>query len=209
MFSESDLRAIAALAARYDVTVLADEIHGPLVLPGATHVPFESIAGDSGVRTITFASASKAWNIAGLKCAVAVSSSRWGRDVLAGMRDLMMERTGHLGAIATIYAYESDDEYSTTSSHTSTRSGAAPSPADREGSRRGSLRATRGRLLRGSIAARSDLGPDPAQAFLERGRVALVRGLDFGPQGAGFVRLNFATSSGILAEIVGRMAASL
>jgi cystathionine beta-lyase len=53
------------------------------------------------------------------------------------------------------------------------------------------------------------LGDDPAATFLERGRVALSPGPDFGAPGAGFARLNFATTSANLREIVARMALSL
>ena len=53
------------------------------------------------------------------------------------------------------------------------------------------------------------LGDDPAAQFLARGRVALSRGLDFGPNGAGFVRLNMGTSRDLLTEVVMRMAAAV
>jgi bifunctional pyridoxal-dependent enzyme with beta-cystathionase and maltose regulon repressor activities len=51
-----------------------------------------------------------------------------------------------------------------------------------------------------------DLGADPAAVFLQQGRVALTPGPDFGRQGAGFARLNVATSPAILDEAVARMA---
>ena len=53
------------------------------------------------------------------------------------------------------------------------------------------------------------LGEDPAAVFLERGRVALTRGLDFGRESAGFARLNFGTSRALLEEAVRRMAAAV
>jgi len=53
------------------------------------------------------------------------------------------------------------------------------------------------------------VGEDPAAVFLERGRVALSRGLDFGAQGAGFARLNFGTDPERLEEAASRMAAAL
>ena len=53
------------------------------------------------------------------------------------------------------------------------------------------------------------LGDDPARAFLERGRVALSRGLDFGAQGAGFARLNVGTTPELVEEAVRRLAAAL
>jgi cysteine-S-conjugate beta-lyase len=52
---------------------------------------------------------------------------------------------------------------------------------------------------------RLGLGDDPAAAFLAHGRVALSPGLDYGPAGAGFVRLNFGTSPEHLIDIVQRM----
>ena len=57
--------------------------------------------------------------------------------------------------------------------------------------------------------AELDLGPEPAEVFLRRGRVALGRGLDFGAPGDGFVRVTIGTSSALLAEIADRMAAAV
>jgi cystathionine beta-lyase len=53
------------------------------------------------------------------------------------------------------------------------------------------------------------LGDDPAAAFLQRGRVALSPGLDFGEQGGGFARLNIGTSPELIAEAVRRMATAV
>lgn len=52
------------------------------------------------------------------------------------------------------------------------------------------------------------LGDDPAKAFLERGRVALSPGSDFGTQGAGYARLNIGTSPALIGEAVERMSAA-
>lgn len=53
------------------------------------------------------------------------------------------------------------------------------------------------------------LGADPADALLTSARVALQSGLYFGPGGDGFARLNFATSTDLLVELVGRISISL
>jgi bifunctional pyridoxal-dependent enzyme with beta-cystathionase and maltose regulon repressor activities len=53
-----------------------------------------------------------------------------------------------------------------------------------------------------------NLGPEPAEVFLRRGRVALGRGLDFGAPGDGFVRVTIGTSSALLADIADLMAAA-
>ena len=52
-------------------------------------------------------------------------------------------------------------------------------------------------------------GPGTRPVFLDRGRVALGRGLDFGAPGDGYVRVTIGTSSALLADIVDRMAAAV
>jgi hypothetical protein len=73
VFSTADLDRIGSLAEQYGVLVLADEIHAPLTLPGARHTPFVSLGGAAAEHGVTLASASKAFNVAGLKGAVAVA----------------------------------------------------------------------------------------------------------------------------------------
>src|SRR6478752_4226895 len=75
VFSTADLDRIGSLAEQYGVLVLADEIHAPLTLPGARHTPFVSLGGAAAEHGVTLASASKAFNVAGLKGAVAVAGS--------------------------------------------------------------------------------------------------------------------------------------
>jgi cystathionine beta-lyase len=68
------LAALAMLAARHDVLVIADEVHAPLTHHGATFTPFATVAVEVGARAITVTSASKGWNMAGMKCALMVPS---------------------------------------------------------------------------------------------------------------------------------------
>jgi len=205
-FSHGDVLQIARLCRRYDVTVLADEVHAPLVLPGASHTPLESLVAQTSVHAITLTSASKGWNIAGLKCALAISSSAWGRSVLQRLPGPPSDRTGQLGIIGTVAAFSDGAEY-----------------LDRIVKHLDQQRVTLQRLLAendlrkirymppeaGYLAwldcEELTLGPDPAASFLRLGKVALVSGLDFGSQGAYHARLNFATSTPILREAVIRM----
>lgn len=206
VFSLEDVLRVATLAQEYGVAVLADEVHSPLVLPGAAHTPFESVVAKTGVHAITLTSASKGWNIAGLKCALALSSSPWGRSILEQLPGPAAERTGHLGVIATVAAYAEGAAY-----------------LDRVVTHLDQQRAALQRLLAEHDLAKIHytppqagylawlncqelgLGPDPAASFLQRGKVALLRGLDFGSQGAYCARLNFSTSTQILREAVMRM----
>ncbi|CAM5270111.1 MalY/PatB family protein [Streptomyces coeruleorubidus] len=200
-----ELSAVAALAERYGVRVVADEIHAPLVVGGTDFVPYLSVPGAE--RGLSLMSASKAWNLAGLKAALAIAGPGAGAD-LARMPEEVGHGPSHVGVIA----------------HTAAlRDGVAWLDALLSG-----LDANR-RLLADLLAEHLPeiryrpgdatylawldcralgLGDDPAAAFLHRGRVALNSGLPFGTGGAGHVRLNLATSPEVIGEAVRRMAAA-
>ena len=203
--SRQSLAVIAELSARYGVTVISDEIHGPLALPGHPHVPFMSVADDDADAVI-LVSASKAWNLPGLKCAQLVGTARTAETITRRLPLEVTYGTGHLGAIAAVVAY---------------REG-GPWLADvvdiLDANRRLLADLLAEHLpLAGFVPPQASylawvdfraygLGDDPAAAFLERGRVALSSGPTYGAGGEGYARLNFATSPAILTEIVRRLA---
>jgi cysteine-S-conjugate beta-lyase len=208
VLSRAELERIAETCAAHDAWVLADEIHAPLVLEGATHTPWLDVSDAARERGIALTSASKAFNVAGLKAAVAVTASATAREAMARLPELA-DRAGLLGVVAAEAAFSDGDEW-----------------LDAVLAQLTANRALLGeRLARdlpdvcwtppaGTYLAWLDcralgLGDEPAATFLERGRVALMRGLDFGPAGAGHVRLNFGTSPELVDEMVRRMAAAL
>ena len=52
--------------AKYDCTVISDEIWSDLILPGHKHIPTQSISADARERTIAFYAPSKTFSLAGL-----------------------------------------------------------------------------------------------------------------------------------------------
>ena len=50
--ARNQLAALADLAVEHEAWVLADEIHAPLVLPGAEHVPFLTVSANAAARGI-------------------------------------------------------------------------------------------------------------------------------------------------------------
>jgi cystathionine beta-lyase len=205
--TRDELAAVATLCAANDVRLLSDEIHAPLVFPSdASFTPVLSLP--EARRAIAFVSASKAWNLAGLKAALIIAGDEAVADVRAIPADAEIS-AGMLGVLASVAAFRSGgpwlDDLLAGLDHNRTLLDSLlakhlpgvgyPPPA-----------AT---FLAWLDCTALGLGPDPAARFLERGRVALSPGPDFGPMGAGFVRLNFATSPEILTEAVVRMAASL
>ena len=75
VFTREELEAVADVALRHDLVVISDEIHQDLVWKGHRHVPFASLGPEVEARTLTLTAASKAVNIAGLRCAVAIFGS--------------------------------------------------------------------------------------------------------------------------------------
>ncbi len=198
------LERIAELCAAHGAWVLADEIHAPLVLEGATHTPWLEVSDAARERGIALTSASKAFNLAGLKTALVVTASDRARDAVSRMPSLA-DRAGLLGVVAAEAAFTDGDRW-----------------LDSVLARLSANRALLGERLAAELPAVAwtppqatflawldcralGLGDDPAAHFLAHGHVALSRGLDYGREGAGFVRLNFATSPEHLAEAVRRM----
>jgi cystathionine beta-lyase len=209
VFPRAELEAIAELAERYGVVVVSDEIHAPMTMPGATHIPFPMVSDAAAARSVAITSTSKAWNTAGLKCAVIVAGSAQMQARLAEMPAHLVVESGNLGILAAVAAFDSG-------------LGWLNELVDYLDGNRSLL----GELLEDQLPdvgyvppqagfltwldCRSlGLGDDPAEAFLERGRVALTSGPGFGIQGKGWARLNIGTSRELLTEAVSRMAAVL
>ena len=209
VFSTADLDRIGSLAEQYGVLVLADEIHAPLTLPGARHTPFVSLGGAAAEHGVTLASASKAFNVAGLKGAVAVAGSAAVERLLARLPASCQYGAGLFGVLASLAAWDSGadwlDALLRQLDHARTEFGRLL------GERVPGASYTRpeASYLAWVDCAGLGLGPEPAAVFLDRGRVALGRGLDFGAPGDGFVRVTIGTSTALLADIVDRMAAAL
>lgn len=204
--TRDELLAVAEIMAEYDGIVISDEIHAPLTLAGGTHVPFGSLPEDATRSAIVLTSASKGWNIPGLKCAVAVAGSPQMRDALARLPVDLPDRVGHLGVLATRAAYAHGEDW---------LDGLLTYLAENRGALETML-TERAPLVRydpggATYLAWLDcrelgLGDDPAAHFLEHGRVALMSGLLFGEPGRGFARLNFGTTRALLDETVERIA---
>lgn len=202
-----ELAAVAALADRHGVRVVADEIHAPLVAPGTTFTPYLSVSGaESGLSLM---SASKGWNLAGLKAALAIAGPAAAED-LARLPEEVGHGPSHIGVIAHTAALREGVDWLD-----DLLGGLDDNRALLAGLLARELPGVRYRPGPATFLAWLDcralgLGDDPAAVFHDRGRVALNSGLPFGTGGAGgHVRLNLGTSPELLAEAVRRMSAAL
>ncbi|KUL21181.1 MalY/PatB family protein [Streptomyces regalis] len=208
LHTSDELAAVAALAERHGVRVVADEIHAPITAGGAEFVPYLSVPGaESGLSLM---SASKAWNLAGLKAALAIAGPAAAAD-LARLPEEVSHGPSHLGVIAHTAALRDGSSWldALLSALDDNRRLLADLLAEH-------LPAITYRPGEATYLAWLDCraldlggGADPADVFLRRGRVALSSGIPFGTGGAGHVRLNLATSPELIREGVRRMATAL
>jgi cystathionine beta-lyase len=203
--TRAELEAVALLAERHGVAVISDEIHAPLTLPGAEHVPYLTVVPDSA-RAVTVISASKAWNIPGLKCAQIVTTPAVSAECARLLPLEMSFGTGHFGVIAQIAAYMEGGEW--LDQVVGILAGNRQLVADLLAEQlplAGYAQPEASYLAWLDLTAYG-LGDDPSEVIRERARLALSPGPSFGRQGRGFARVNFATSPALVREIVDRLA---
>ncbi|WP_427015935.1 MalY/PatB family protein [Pseudarthrobacter sp. P1] len=207
VYTVEEMVRIADIVARHGGRVFSDEIHGPLVFPGAVHVPYASVSEAAARHTITATSASKAWNIPGLKTAQLILSNAADVEVWDKVGLIPEHGASNPGVAANIAAY----------------TGGAPwldgVVEYLDGNRRllGELVAEHlpgvGYLMpQGTYLALLDcrglgLGDHPSEFFFEHAGIAFTDGADCAASGQ--VRINFATPRPILEDIILRMKAAL
>ena len=204
VFTRAELEGIRDIVVRHGARVVCDEIHAPLVLPGAEHVPYLSLDGTHD-HAVAVVAASKAFNVAGLRCAQIVVPDDAARKRLQAEPMSRNDSWSPLGVIAARTAYEQGDPW-------------LASLVERLDAQRTllidllaeHLPQVRMRPLEATylawLDARAYGHDDPGAIALERGRVWLGQGRDYAPDLGGHVRLNIATSPQRLEEIVRRLA---
>jgi cystathionine beta-lyase len=214
-----ELRGVAELARRFGVRVVSDEIHAPVILSGSRFTPYLTVPGAENALAVT--SASKAWSLSGLKAALAIAGPEAAGD-LRRMPEEVSHGPSHLGVIAHAEAFRTGGDWLD----------ALLDGLDANRALLGDLVAehlpgVKYQRPQGTYLAWLDcreLGFDeevadglavvadlsgPARWFLDHAGVALSSGHVFGTGGAGHVRLNFATSQGVLVEAISRMGRAL
>ena len=203
VFTRDELEQLADLALRRDLLVVSDEIHADLTYDGYQHVPFASLSPEVAARTVTLTSATKAYNIAGLRAAVA----HVGPDELRARWDAcppdLFGAVNVLGVEATRAAWEQGDGWLA-----AVRSHLAEQRA-RLGARLASL-PVRYVPPQATYLAWLEFPelPGDAAEFFRRAGVELSAGPEYGGRPSQ-ARLNFATSAAVLEEILDRMASVL
>ena len=204
VFERPELERIADIAMRFDLTVISDEIHSDLTMPGSGHIPFESLGPEVSARTVTVTSASKAFNLAGLRWAVLHAGSAAANQALRALPGHYLGAPNLMAVTATVAAWTQGADWLDAVIGVLDENRQALTGLIEQ-----HLPGVRYRPPDATYLAWLDcreLGlADPHATFRERG-VELSPGPQFGPQGEGHVRINIATSPAILADAVAALA---
>ncbi len=209
VFTKNELSTLADLAKKYGVIIISDEIHGPLTFAESAYTPFLAASETAREVGISVTSASKAWNLAGLKCAFMVAQSPEIKARIDQMPMAVHYRASLFGAVASAAAFKDgtawlDQLLATLDENRKLVKKLIDSQ----------IPAIKYRIPNFGYLAWLDLtdlnlGEDPCATLLTRGKVAVRPGLIYGSQSDQFVRLNYGTSPEIITEAFHRILKSI
>ncbi|HWM15507.1 MAG TPA: aminotransferase class I/II-fold pyridoxal phosphate-dependent enzyme [Microbacterium sp.] len=206
--TRESLSALAEIAARFGASVISDEIHGPLAHEGRTFMPFLTASPEAAEVGYTVTSASKSFNLAGLKCAVMIAGGPGQAALLRALPSEVEWRTGLFGALANVAAYsaESDDWLDSLLAALGENRALLVDLLAEHLPQAHFVAPDAGFLAWVDVSAYG-WGDNPAPTLRRQARVALHHGPLFGEEGIGHVRINFGCSPEVLREAVTRIGA--
>jgi cysteine-S-conjugate beta-lyase len=200
VWTRQELQRLDTICRRHDVLVVADEIHGDITFSGHAYTPFAALGAKTAANSVTCISPAKSFNIAACCSSFTIISNDAHRTAFQTENSrLTVNKNNAFASVAMQAAY----------------CDAAPWLDAVIDYLQGNLALLRDRLSNlpavdliepeGSFLVWLDfrglgLEPDDLTLFLrQQAGWAVTRGLAFGPEGAGFARLNIACTRAILA----------
>ena len=209
VFTRDEITQLTDVVDRNGGRVFADEIHAPLVYPGVRHIPYASTSGTAAAHSLTATSASKAWNLPGLKCAEVILTNGPDQQRWEEMGVFAAHGASNPGVVANIAAFRHGEAwldevlaYLDDSRRLLADLLARHLPRVR-------YRPPDGTYLAWLDCTAMNLPQSPGALVTDLAHITVVDGPAFGAGGAGAFRFNFATPHPILAEMVERIAAPL
>ncbi|HEY1916167.1 MAG TPA: aminotransferase class I/II-fold pyridoxal phosphate-dependent enzyme [Streptosporangiaceae bacterium] len=209
VITPAEMAQLTAVVDRHGGRVFADEIHAALVYAPATHTPYASTSATAAGHTLTATSASKAWNLPGLKCAQVIVSNAADQDRWRQLNFFATHGASNAGVVANIAACTEGDpwlaealRYLDDSRQLLARLLARHLPAVR-------YRPPDGTYLAWLDCSALSLPGSPGVLVKDRGFLTVIDGPECGAGGEGAFRLNFATPQPVLTQMVERIAQAL
>jgi len=209
VFRPDELQRLADICKERDWIICSDEIHCDLIFPGNQHTPIASLDEEIAQRTVTLFAPSKTFNIAGLKCSLLVVKNKDLKNQIKKVMNGLMNTPDVLASTAAQAAYQAGGpwleellQYLAVNRDFCYDFLRSEMPEFR-------MVKPEGTYLAWIDCSRAALAQESADFFLEKAKVGLNRGADFGPQSADFVRLNFGCPRSILEQALERMRTAL
>jgi cystathionine beta-lyase len=208
-FTRGQLTRLAEICARHKVTICSDEIHCDLLLDDFHHLPLATLAPEIADNSITLMAPSKSYNIPGLGCSFAIIQNQHLRKRYKAAGDGIVPWVNALGLVAAEAAYRHGDEWlSELRKYLTTNRGFLMNYLQENLSQIYTT-VPQATYLAWLDCRSAGIDGNPHEFFLKEAKVAFNDGNPFGPDGAGFVRLNFGCPQSRLAEALDRMRLAL
>lgn len=209
VFRIDELRAIADIVERHGGIVFADELHAPLTYDGIRHIPYSTVSAAAAEHSFTVLSASKAWNIAGLKCAQIILTSDRLRALWTPRSGRISHGASTLGVLANVAAYTDGYEWLDDAVTYLAQNRTELVRALQEILPETRMYPPQATYLAWIDCAGLQIAGSAAEHFLENAGVATVDGATCGVGFDDFIRFNFALPRHLIRPSVELMAASL
>ena len=207
VFTRAKLTAIGAIAIRRDWIIVSDEIHSDLVYGDAKHIPIAMLSPEIAARTVTITSATKSFNIPGLRCGVMhFGSAALRQRFHARVPTRVLGAPGIIGIDATVAAWRHgqpwlDDVLPYLDANRQRLAAFLQAEFPAIG-----FHAPEATYLGWLDCSALGLTGTAFDFFHDKARIAFSPGEAFDPAGKKCVRFNFATSAPIMERILTRMA---
>ena len=209
VFERDELLALSEVIERHGARVFADEVHAPIVFDGARHVPYASVSAAASGHSITVTSASKAWNLPGLKAAQLVLTNDADAELWAALGPFASHGASTLGVIANTVAYRAGRDWldATVEYYDANRRLLGELLA--EHLPEVGYTPPEGTYIAWLDVSRLGLGDEPAVTLQKRAKLSVTDGRACGAVGVGHVRMILATPRPIIEQIVDRIIAAV
>ncbi|MDU4960083.1 MAG: aminotransferase class I/II-fold pyridoxal phosphate-dependent enzyme [Sporomusaceae bacterium] len=210
-FTHEELTRMAELCLKYNVFVVSDEIHSDIVYKGCKHIPFGSLSAEAAANCVVCVNPSKTFNIAGVRTGAAIIPDRRNHDrFYARVEDNKAYGRTIFGTLPVEVAYNECDyyadqllEYLEGNLEYLNTFVATKIPKIK-------VTKTEATYLVWLNCQALNMAPKELQSFfLEEAKVAMNEGSDFGPGGAGYMRMNIGCPRSQLQEALNRIEAAV
>jgi cystathionine beta-lyase len=206
VYTKEELSKFVALAVKYNVIIISDEIHSPLEYSEHPFVPILTFGEEAQSHCVVVTAASKGWNIAGLKCAIIVSGSEAMHEKLNALPPALHFRASLFGAFATAIAFDKCVPWLDAVIAQLDQNRHLISTLLAEHLPEVTYHPPQHSYLAWFDLSALNLGTEPTAVILDKTKVALNAGHIYGAQWGQFARMNFATSPEIITQAITQMA---